>query len=114
MNDNIFQMSNPISFLDEFLLFALPIYHQLKLIMRVFLFFLAVSFLIFSCEIDPNRKKKQKFNYIEDQVKKHTDSLGLVLDSLCDLHQKERFDFMVDSIIDVRLADIRRKIDQKK
>lgn len=58
-------------------------------------------------------KKKERMKYIEKVVKDQTKFLETELDSLCDLNKKENFNILVDSIIDVRLADIRRKMKEK-
>ncbi len=83
----------------------------MKYLTIILLCVFTISF--FSCEIDPNMKKKERMKYIEKVVKDQTKFLETELDSLCDLNKKENFNILVDSIIDVRLADIRRKMKEK-
>ncbi len=78
-------------------------------LVRIFILILITTFLL-SCEIDPNRKKKERRKFIEKQVDHHTDSLKMELDSLCNEYHLIHFDELVDSIIDIRLVDIRRKM----
>lgn len=47
---------------------------------------------------------------IEKLVKLKTDSISSELDSLCEVKKEDQFKILVDSIIDVRLADIKRKM----
>ncbi len=76
------------------------------------LFCMGLFIFLTSCEIDPNRKRKAKQKLIEKLVNEKTDSLKMDLDSICVIRKEVEFDDLVDSIIDVRLVDIRRKMKQ--
>ncbi len=69
-----------------------------------------------SCEIDPKRKKKERLKLIEQVVEDSTKSLKKELDSLCIQLEQNRFEELVDSIKEVRINEIRRKMEhyQKK
>ena len=73
--------------------------------------FLAIATLN-SCEIDPNRKKKDRKKLIEELTMLQTDSLRKELDSLCIITKEVEFEGLVDSVLDSKLKEIKEKIKQ--
>ncbi len=67
-----------------------------------------------SCEIDPERKKKERIQLIEHLTKQQTDSISMELDSLCKLKQTELLEPLVDSLLQKRIEEIRKGLDEIK
>lgn len=77
--------------------------------MKYFLFIISIAFL-FSCGIDSSRKKKDRTKLIEELTKNQTDSLRVELDSICIETKEQQFEILVDSVLDVRLGEVKDKL----
>ncbi len=78
--------------------------------MKYFLIFMTLFMGLFACDIDPERKKKDRMNLIEDLTILRTDSLQSEMDSICDLRKETEFDHLVDSMLEARLVEIKKRI----
>ncbi len=85
-----------------------------KGVLRKFLSILIIAslFLTIGCDIDPEAKAREQKKLVKELAREKTDSLYPVLDSLCDLRKEMEIVRLRDSIIEVRLADIRSKMEE--
>ncbi|MEL6864419.1 MAG: hypothetical protein AAFP19_08375 [Bacteroidota bacterium] len=76
-------------------------------ILRVFLLFVLFSVIMGACEPNPNDIIAANRRHIDTLVKREIKLLDKELDSLCILETKNQLQALVDSIMEVRLREIR-------
>ncbi len=63
-----------------------------------------------ACDIDPEKKKKERSKLIDKLTKERTTTLALEMDSLCQLKDSLEFEYLVDSVLNARIDEIRNKM----
>jgi len=78
--------------------------------MKNYIYIIIAIITLSSCEIDPQRKKKDRIKLIEELTITKTDSLKLELDSICIEMGDKRFEELVDSVLEAKVDEIKAKI----
>jgi len=77
---------------------------------RLLVILIIASSLLHSCNIDPARKKKDRTELIEHLTNQQTGPLKKEIDSLCSFQYDSLLVLAKDSILELRLAEIREKL----
>ena len=80
-------------------------------ILRFFIILTGSLLFFVACEVDPERKKKERAEVISHYVKLQTDSIKIELDSICKIVQVENFEHFVDSVLEARIAKMKAQIE---